>query len=205
MHAGDSTLQRLLDDASVRQPDAYDELLLRACERLRRLARTRLRGFPALRRWAETDDVLQQAMLRLHRCLKEVSPATVKDFFALAGLQIRRELLDLQRSFFGPEGEGANHHTDGAGHAADDRGGPLLDAADEREVPVAWDRFHALVESMPADEKEVVDLLFISDLSQEEAAQVLGCSLRTVKRRWQAARIRLQAAIEKGDGPDDGR
>ena len=203
MDAGNTTLQRLLDNACLHQPDAYRELLLRACERLRLLARKRLRGFPALRRWVETDDLLQSAMLRLHRCLGEMTPATVKDFFGLAALQIRRELLDLQRNFFGPEGEGANHHTDAVGRAADDEGGPLRAAAEEEEMPVAWDHFHELVESLPADEKAVVDLLFIHDLTQEEAAQVLGCSLRTVKRRWQTARIRFQQAIEKGDGPDD--
>ncbi len=203
MHAGDTTLQRLLDDACLNQPDAYRELLLRACERLRLLARKRLKGFPALRRWVETDDVLQQAMLRLHRSLKEMKPATVKDFFALAALQTRRELHDLQRHHFGPEGDGANHHTDGAGKAADDEGGQLLAAAEDAEVPVGWDRLHELVESLPADEQAIVDLLFIHDLTQEEAAQVLNCSVRTVKRRWQEARIRLQRAIESGDNSND--
>ena len=132
------------------QPDVYDQLLLRACERLGFLARKRLKDFPALRRWVETDDVLQNAMLRLHRCLGEMKPATVKDFFGLAALHIRRELLDLQRHLLGPEGEVAKHHTDGAGKAADDDGGPLLAAAEDAEVPVAWDRFYDLMESLPA-------------------------------------------------------
>ena len=97
---------------------------------------------------------------------------------------------------------GANHHTDGHGKAADDEGGPLLTVADDAAMPVGWDRFHDLVEAFPADERAVVDCLFISDLTQEETAQVLGVSLRTVKRRWQSARIRLQAAIEGGTCPD---
>lgn len=193
----DTTLQQLLDKASFDQPELYDELLQRACERLRLLARKRLRGIPALRRWVETDDVLQQAILRLHRSLMEVKPPTVKDFFGLAALQIRRELLDLYRHFFGPEGEGANHHTDGAGKAADDEGGPLLKVAQDGDLPTGWDHLHDLIESLPQDEREVVDLLFVHELTQEEAAQLLGCSLRTVKRRWQSARISLQEAIEK--------
>lgn len=197
MHVGDTTLQQLLDKASVNRPELYDELLQRACERLRLLARKRLRGFAALRRWVETDDVLQQAMLRLHRNLKEVKPATVKDFFGLAALQIRRELLDLHRHFLGPEGEGANHHTDGAGKAADDEGGPLNKVAEDGNLPVAWDFLHDLIEALPDDEREIVDLLFVHELTQEEAGQVLGVSLRTVKRRWQSARIALQEAIEK--------
>ena len=201
--ANTTTLQRLLDDASLQRNEVYDELLFRACDRLRVLAGKRLRGFPALRRWVETDDVLQQAMLRLHRSLQEVRPSTVGDFFALAGLQIRRELHDLHRHHFGPEGVGANHHTDGHGKAADDVDGPLLGAADNAEMPVGWNRFHDLIEALPEDERAVVDCLFVSELTQEETAHVLGLSPRTVKRRWQSARIRLQAAIEEEACPHD--
>lgn len=199
MAANTTTLQRLLDDASLQRAEVYAELLLRACDRLRVLAGKGLKGFPALRRWVETDDVLQQAMLRLHRSVQEVRPSTVGQFFALAGLQIRRELHDLHRHHFGPEGAGANHHTDGCGKAANDADGTLLAVADVADMPVGWDRFHDLVESLPADERAVVDCLFVSELNQEETAQVLGVSLRTVKRRWQSARIRLQEAIERGD------
>lgn len=205
MTADTDALQRLLDHAAVARPEVYDELLLRACDRLRLLARRRLRGFPALRRWVETDDVVQQAMLRLHRCLAEVKPATVSDFLGLAGVQIRRELHDLHRHHFGPQGHAANHDTDGRGLAADDGGGPLGNAAADPEVPVGWDTFDTLVGRLPEEEKAVVDCIFVNDLTQEETATVLGCSLRTVKRRWQSARLRLQAAIERGEAGDDGR
>ncbi len=199
MAANTTTLQRLLDDASLQKAEVYAELLLRACDRLRVLAGKWLRGFHGLQRWVETDDILQQALLRLHRSLQEVRPSTVGQFFALAGLQMRRELHDLHRHHFGTEGVGANHHTDGCGKAADDVNGPLLAVADGADMPVGWDRFHDLVESLPDDERAVVDCLFVSELTQEETAQVLDVSLRTVKRRWQSARIRLQEAIEQGD------
>jgi RNA polymerase sigma-70 factor (ECF subfamily) len=189
MTANTTALQKLLIDGTLGNDEVYEELLARACERLRVLARKRLRGFPALRRWVETDDVLQQAMLRLHRALQLVRPATVGAFFGLAGLQLRRELHDLHRHHFGTHGVAANHHTDS--------GSGLLNAADDAEMPVGWDRFHDLVEALPEDERAVVDYLFVNELTQEETAQVLAVSLRTVKRRWQSARIRLQAAIER--------
>jgi len=189
-------MQRLLDAPSLTNEEVFNELLLRASERLRVLARRKLRGFPALRRWVETDDVLQQSMLRLHRALEQVRPATVGEFFGLAGLQIRRELHDLHRHHFGPHGVGANHQTDGESH--------LPAVAEEPEMPVGWDRFHNMIEALPDEERAVVDLLFVSELTQEEAAQVLGVSLRTVKRRWQSARLRLGAAIEREEHRDDG-
>ena len=53
-------------------------------------------------------------------------------------------------------------------------------------------RIPRLVEPLPDDEREVFALVWYHDLSQAEAADVLGVSVRTVIRRWQAARIRLQ-------------
>lgn len=181
MSSSTTALQRLLDEASYGRPEVYDELLRHACERLRILARKRLRGFPDLRRWAETDDVLQNALLRLHKSLAEVKPPTVAAFFGLAALQIRRELLDLSKSVFGAEGVGANHHTDGSGAILASQGG----------MPTTWGRFNELTDSLPEDERQVVDLLFIHEMTQEEATSVLGVSLRTMKRRWLSARTRL--------------
>jgi len=182
MNGSTTSLQRLLDEAGYARPEVYDELLRHACDRLRLLASTRLRGFPDLCRWTETDDLLQNAMLRLHRSLREVKPPTVRAFFGLAALQIRRELLDLTKSVFGAEGVGANHHTDGEGVVLANQG---------HDMPTTWERFHELTESLPDEERQVVDMLFIHEMTQEEAAGVLGVSLRTVKRRWLSARTRL--------------
>jgi RNA polymerase sigma-70 factor (ECF subfamily) len=79
------------------------------CGRLERLARKMLRRFPGVHRWAETGDVLQNALLRLLRALQEVRPESVRGFFGLVAEQMRRELLDLARHFCGPQGLGARH------------------------------------------------------------------------------------------------
>jgi DNA-directed RNA polymerase specialized sigma24 family protein len=44
-------------------------------------------------------------------------------------------------------------------------------------------------------------LLFIHEMTQEEAAGVLGVSLRTVKRRWLAARLRLGELLQAEQEP----
>ena len=66
-----------------------------------------------MKRWSETDDVLQNAMLRLHRSLAEIQPECPSQFYGLAATQIRRELIDLARHYYGAQGIGARHHTDG--------------------------------------------------------------------------------------------
>jgi len=197
MVATDTALQALIA-RSLEDAAARSALIDHACDRLLRLTRKMFHARRDLRRWEMTDDVFQCAMLRLHRALAEVKPESVRHFFNLAALMIRRELLDLAKHHFGPNGAAANHHTDG--QPADDPGGAAHDhaeAAGEPEDLEDWSAFHAQVEKLPDEEREVVGLLFYKGLSQEEAAQLLGVSLRTVKRRWQSARCTLHEALNE--------
>jgi RNA polymerase sigma-70 factor (ECF subfamily) len=67
-----SQLLPLLDRMRAGAPGADDELFRHMGGRLERLARKMLRGFPAVRRWEQTADVLQQASLRLLQALRLV-------------------------------------------------------------------------------------------------------------------------------------
>ncbi len=189
---GETTqLHQWLDRLRHGRADARNEVIERACEQLRLLTQRMLRGYPGVRRWEQTDDVLQGAMIRLHRSLAQVHPESVRQFYGLAATQIRRELLDLARHHNGPEGHGANHHTDGgeaAGSSPDQRGEP-----DSLE---GWTAFHERVEALPEEQREVFNLLWYEGLTQPEAAAVLGISLATLKRRWQAARLLLHRAMK---------
>lgn len=191
--ASDTQLRALIDRALNGNDVAYDDLLNHACDRLRQLTRKMLHGYPQLRRWEQTDDVLQNSMIRLHRALADVRLESVRHFFRLAASVVRRELIDLARHHLGPEGAGAHHHTDG--QPADDAGGSLhVDAMEPYDLS-SWTEFHLEVENLPDDEQEVVSLLFYEGLTQEEAAKVLSISLRTLKRRWQAAKLRLSEVL----------
>jgi len=117
-----------LHDLLARQdPAARDELYRRVGGNLERLARHLLHGFPSLRRWEGTGDVLQNAILRLQRALDAVKPANPRQFFALAAEQIWRELLDLARHHYGPRGLVANHALDPGSdfEAGDSEAGPV--------------------------------------------------------------------------------
>jgi RNA polymerase sigma-70 factor (ECF subfamily) len=193
MRADQTTfLQRCLDRAQAGDESGRAELIERAQERLRRLTWRMLADFPRLRPWEEPDDVFQGALLRLCRALEEVTPDSVRSFFRLAAVQIRRELIDLARHYFGP-GNLAVH----VGAALEDSS-PGHDDSDHTLDPerlAVWTDFHRQVEQLPEDEREVFDLLWYQELSQAEAAELLGVDVRTVKRRWQAARLRLHQAL----------
>src|SRR5262245_52572469 len=107
-------LQGLVDRMRAGDLAARDELLRGYYARLERLARQMLRAYPRVRRWEETGDVLNPALLRLLRALEDVRPESTRAFLGLAALQIRRELLNLYQHYYGPLGPGAHHdsHTD---------------------------------------------------------------------------------------------
>src|SRR5262245_29622623 len=102
-------IQAWIDRLQAGDESARSELLNCACERLTRLTHKMLKTYPRVRRWEQTVDVLQKAAVRLYRTLSDVKPSTVKDFFRLAALNIRRELIDLARHHYGPQGGGAHH------------------------------------------------------------------------------------------------
>lgn len=186
-----SELHKLLEQVRCGDPDACNRVIEHACDRLRKLTRKMLKGYPQVRRWAETDDVLQNALLRLHRSIAELRPESCRQFYGLAAVQIRRELLDFAKHFQGAHGIAAKHHSDG-GRAAERKAADPL----EPETLEAWAHFHEQVDRLPEEEREVVQLLWYEGLRQPEAAVVLGVSLATLKRRWQAARLRLSELLE---------
>jgi RNA polymerase sigma-70 factor (ECF subfamily) len=189
-----SQLLGLLDRMRDGDRAAADELFRRSGERLERLARKMLRGFPAVRRWERTSDVLQNASLRLLQALRKVCPDSTRAFFALAGKHIRYELMDLKRRY---QAANAMHQTDGvAGNSGTLEYEPV-DPAPGLDELEKWGAFHRQIDALPEEERAVVDLHFYQGLSKVEAAEILGMHLRKAQRLWNAALLRLR----RGDKP----
>jgi RNA polymerase sigma-70 factor (ECF subfamily) len=190
-------IQFRLDRLRAGDTAARDELLEVAYGRLTRLARKMLRGYPSVRQWEQTDDVAQNAALRLWRSLGEVRPTSVLGFIRVASTQIRRELIDLARHYDGRDAPGRHHAvrdgSDGSGGLPDPPD-PGTDTDDPARL-AAWTDFHEHVEALPDEEKEVFDLLWYQGLPQAEAAALLGVTERVVRYRWRAARLRLHERL----------
>lgn len=179
---------------------ARGELLLVVSERLTELTRSMLRGYRRLRRWEETDDVLQGALMRLHRALNDLVLETPRDFYRIATVQIRRELIDLARHYFGPTGHGTNLESatfqpnlSGDSYSPEEAATSSLDPA----RLAAWSDFHAEVAALPVEEREVFELVWYQGLKQTEAAKLLQLSTRSVLRRWQAACLKLHRVLRE--------
>ena len=139
---GDATsmVQAILDPHCGGDSPSFSALIECSCQRLRRLIHRMLhRQFPDLCRWEDTDDVLQQSLLRLHGALKKIQPHSAREFYGLAAKQIRWELIDLCRHYFGPQGLGANYESDYGGGAAGNSSAPRQEPADDTAGPaVLW-------------------------------------------------------------------
>jgi RNA polymerase sigma-70 factor (ECF subfamily) len=186
----DTTLQHWLDRHRAGDPAARNELIRHSQERLRLLTRQMLRGYPALRKWEDTSDVFQNVLCRLDRALRDVPPPSPHDFLCLAAALIRRELIDLARHHFGPQGEG--RHRQPPGQPASDAAAPEpSDSSDDPGRLAVWGEVHGYIAALDGPERQLFELLYYQGLTQPQAAALLGVPARTLRRHWQEARLRL--------------
>jgi RNA polymerase sigma factor (sigma-70 family) len=192
-----AVVQRYLDQLAGGSPaePVVRALLDRAVCRLHALCNALLlRRYPRLTRPPlnlETDDMLGAVVERLMKALRDARPATVRQFFALAGQHMRWELNDLAR-VLDTRVRAEELQVDQAVAPADGDSGLTPDG---RRIIAAIDR-------LPDDEREAFDLVRVQGMSLAEAGQLLGVSPMTVKRRVDRGLTRL--ATELADlNPDE--
>ncbi|WP_020468765.1 sigma-70 family RNA polymerase sigma factor [Zavarzinella formosa] len=155
-------------------------LLERSVRRLHQLCAVLLhRSYPRLTRPPlnlQADEMLSSVVERLLKALREARPANVRQFFALAAQHMRWELNDLARRL--DEQPRAVELQDGQM--------PAFDGSDSGITPDGRRMLEA-IERLPEHEREAFDLVRIQGMTQPEAAQVLGVSSMTVKRRLRRA------------------
>jgi RNA polymerase sigma-70 factor (ECF subfamily) len=207
----DSTavLQGHLERASAGDPDAQQRLLELIRDSLMHHARRLLHGrYARLEPFAQTDDVVQQLYLKILRHQDRFwvnahgEPVrTMAEFFGHTSAWLRDVLCDLLRNAYGRD--------DNRPAALPLDGGPsdtgpryeLSSTTLDPEKVRRWTEFHEAVARLPDDLRVVFDLLWYQEMSQAEAAALLGIAVRTVKLRWMKARLRVQQAL--GGSPFD--
>jgi RNA polymerase sigma factor (sigma-70 family) len=179
------------------RPDAAEPVCREIMARVERLARAMFRRFPRVGRFVDVEDVVQNSLIRLLTACRQVRPTSRRHFYALTGELIRRELLDLIKHYYGPTGHGTNladmSVSDGA------REYPPADRAIDLTDLERAAEFHEAVARLPAQEREVIVLLYYHGWTQTEIAALFKVSVRTVQRRQEAGIARLRKVIL----PDD--
>ena len=108
-------------------------------------------------------------------------------FFAAASIVMRRILVDHARQRAAAKRPGGKRRVelDDFMVSASPRIEQLLILDEALDRLAGWDRRQA----------RLVEMLYFGGLTEQEAAEVLGVSVRTVKRDWSAARAWLQAQL----------
>jgi len=178
-----TSLNELIARFQAGDNSALHTLIRRTEQRLSLFAQRMLARFPAVRAREETHDILQNALVRLTRALRQETPGSVREFFGLAAVQIQRELLDLARFHARRPAVGL-------------KGDPPGPAEDSSELD-RWTALHEAVERLPADRREVFSCAFYHGWTQVQIAELLGVSERQVRRLWIDACLRLKEAVGK--------
>lgn len=79
-----------------------------------------------------------------------------------------------------------------------------LVAADDPEAPVALDELRLAMSVLPAEQREALILVGAGGFAYEEAAEICGVAVGTVKSRVSRARKAVMAILEAGDYSRDG-
>jgi RNA polymerase sigma factor (sigma-70 family) len=213
----DSTavLQRHLERATTGDADARQRLLELTHKRLMDHARHFLHGsYVRLEPFAQTDDVVQQLYVKILRNQDRFwvkangEPVrSLAEFFGHTSAWMRDVLCDLLRKEYGrndnrPAVLPLNVDSSDTGLLHE----PSSDTF-EGEKLRRWTDFHEAAARLPDDLRAVFDLLWYQEMSQAEAAALLGIAVPTVKLRWMKARLQVQQALDGSpfdSGKDEG-
>jgi RNA polymerase sigma factor (TIGR02999 family) len=184
-HTGEVT--RLLVDVRAGNKDAEAKLLAVLYDELRRLAASYMRRERPDHTLQPTD-LVHEAYLRLV-AQREQNWQNRAHFMGISAHVMRQILVDHARKHDGPK-----------------RGGQMqflpfdeaLVAGTQRPRDlVALDEALSRLEAFDRRQGQVVEMRYFGGLSEEEIGQVLGLSVRTVKRDWNVARAWLYAEMTK--------
>jgi RNA polymerase sigma-70 factor (ECF subfamily) len=165
--------------------EAFKRELVGLIPHLRAFART-LTGDPAA-----ADDLAQDAMLKAW---------DARASFQM-GTNMKAWTFMILRNQFYSEKRRAWRQTQLDQEAAE----RTLIAVDDPEAPVALDELRLGLERLPPEQREALILVGAGGFAYEEAAEICGCAVGTVKSRVSRARRALQAILEEGAYDRDGR
>lgn len=157
-------------------------------DELRRLAHSQLRR-ERREHTLQPTELVHETFLRLLRSFG-ARPVTREEFLLAAARTMRVLLIDhaRRRAALKRSAVGERVFLDDALTTYEDHSGELL-ALEE-----ALERLGALDPQLA----QVVELRYFAGFSEEDAAQVLGLSARTLRRSWRVARMWLHHELEKG-------
>jgi RNA polymerase sigma-70 factor (ECF subfamily) len=172
-------------DEDPQREAAFKAQLVALIPHLRAFART-LAGDPTA-----ADDLAQDAMMKAW---------DARDSYQM-GTNMKAWTFMILRNQFYSEKRRSWRQTQLDQEAAE----RTLMAVDDPESPVALDELRLGLGMLPAEQREALVLVGAGGFAYEEAAEICGCAVGTVKSRVSRARRALQGILELGAYTRDGR
>ena len=190
----------LLDRARTGDADAFSQLVGELYEELRGMARSQRRRLGAADT-VNTTAVVHEAYAKLADRVDRTDGLVFADrshFLHVAARAMRDVIVDYARAQQAAKrgGEGRPVSLAALGPVA----GRLADL-DAAEVLTIDDALRALAR-LDAEAARVAELRYFGGLTTDEAADALGLSPATVKRRWTVARAWLYRRLSDGPGAE---
>jgi RNA polymerase sigma-70 factor (ECF subfamily) len=133
------------------------------------------------------DDLVQETMLTAWAARDRFEPGTSMRAWTFVILR-NAYLTDMRRSRF-------------RGDYDETVAERILTAPADQEEPLHLADLHRALLSLPPERREALLLVGAGGFSYEEAAQICGCAVGTIKSRVGRARAALNRMIEKGEIP----
>ena len=177
------------------QKDALPRLFPLVYEDLRRIARAQLRGRDSAT--LESGVLVHEAYLKLVD-QRRAGWNDRRHFFAVAAIAMRQIMVDYARHRTRQKRGGSGQPVTLDSNVADPAWKDLLQV-------IAVDQALARLEKVDPRLVRVVECRYFAGLSEQETAEALDLSLRTVQREWFKARAALREALATGTDQDDPR
>jgi RNA polymerase sigma factor (sigma-70 family) len=193
-------IQRLLDRLQRGEPEARQELLQRAHQRLVRIAGALFQeDFGGLHGRHDLDSVVNETWISLMRALEVTQPETAQGFFGLVFVKVRLALLQIAKR----QRRHDVRRLDGPLDADEPEALEAFDCPDTTNDPrrlAILSEFHRQVEKLPDDEKRVFEFHYYLGCTQAETALLMELHPRQVSRLWIEATRRLAEWLKNADG-----
>ncbi len=134
------------------------------------------------------DDLVQEALLKAWAAQDRFEPGTSMRAWTFVILR-NVYLTDMRRNRFrGEYDEGVAER--------------ILTAPAGQEEPIHLSDLHRALLTLPAERREALLLVGAGGFSYEEAAEICGCAVGTIKSRVGRARATIASMIEEGKVPE---
>ena len=131
--------------------------------------------------------LVHEAYLRFANA-EQISVSDRNHFLALAARVMRRIIVDRARA--------RKSQKRGGNDVKADWNDDLVSTAEDADQVLAIDFALEKLDQQSPRQAKLVELRYFGGFTIEETAVVLGISVRTARREWQVARLRLKLAID---------